>query len=127
MKKLRRASASVLSVILCFAVMMTLTVLPAHADEIVPVIVHYYNVNGWEDPYLYYYTEQVTPVVWPGVAMTDDGDDWYSYTISSFDEVRVIFSDNGSGQVPPQNQPGLLVSGENGIKTVLFTTRTRMN
>ena len=76
------------------------------------ITVHYYNLNSWSSPYIYYYTNTEQPVAWPGVAMTSDGNGWYSYDIYGFEEVKVIFSNNGTNQVPTQNQPGYTVTDE---------------
>ena len=76
------------------------------------ITVHYYNLNLWSSPYIYYYTNTEQPVEWPGVAMTSDGNGWYSYDIYGFEEVKVIFSNNGTNQVPAQNQPGYTVTDE---------------
>ena len=54
-----------------------------------------------------------------GTAMTSDGNGWYSYDIYGFDEVKVIFSDNGANQIPQQNETGCTVTGENGSSTVV--------
>lgn len=82
------------------------------------ITVHYYNYNAWAEPYIYYYGDN-TPVQWPGVAMTADGNGWYSYDIYGFDQARVLFSDKGSNQDPGQYQEGYIVSEEmwynNGI------------
>ena len=108
----------VLAVILAMSVMLTIFVLPAAAvDEVESendssVVVHYYNVNGWENPYIYYYSSGSNPVQWPGDAMTAEGSGWYGYVISGMDSARVIFSNNGSNQTPGQNEPGYEVSGE---------------
>lgn len=42
------------------------------------VVVHYYNENNWETPYLYYYNDGNIPVSWPGTAMTSEGYCWFS-------------------------------------------------
>lgn len=76
------------------------------------ITVHYYNLNSWSNPYIYYYTNTEQPVSWPGVAMTSDGNGWYSYDIYGFEEVEIIFSNNGANQVPAQNQPGYTVTDE---------------
>lgn len=76
------------------------------------ITVHYYNLNSWSNPYIYYYTNTEQPISWPGVAMTSDGNGWYSYDIYGFEEVKVIFSNNGTNQVPAQNQPGYTVTDE---------------
>ncbi|MBQ4530011.1 MAG: starch-binding protein [Lachnospiraceae bacterium] len=35
---------------------------------------------------------------WPGTAMTDEGNGWYTYTIEDTISTNIIFSNNGSGQ-----------------------------
>lgn len=76
------------------------------------ITVHYYNLNSLSNPYIYYYTNTEQPISWPGVAMTFDGNGWYSYDIYGFEEVKVIFSNNGTNQVPAQNQSGYTVTDE---------------
>lgn len=89
-----------------------------------PVTVHYYNSNNWDNLTLYAYgngeqngkdTKEILGV-WPGKAMKDDGDGWWSYTIPAsemdgIDAVRVIFA-NGNAQDPLAGNEGYLVSGE---------------
>ncbi len=56
---------------------------------------------GTSGVWLYAWTGTSTAVVgsWPGIAMTDNGNSWYSYTFSpSVSTVNVIFSKNGSPQ-----------------------------
>ncbi len=101
-----------LSMIVACAIMLSVIVIPASAVGDNEVTVHYYNENNWQLPYLYYYTDGNTPVQWPGVAMTSEGNGWYGYTISGMSSAQVIFSNNGSDQNPAQNEPGYSVSGE---------------
>ena len=88
------------------------------------VTVHYYNSNGWDNLTIYAYgngtrnASETKAIVgeWPGAAMKDDGDGWWSYTIPSSDlegisGVRVIFA-NGNAQDPLAGNEGFLVSGE---------------
>ena len=44
--------------------------------------------------------------------MKNDGDNRYSYTMSNFASVKVIFGNNGADQYPGQNEEDLTVSGE---------------
>ena len=62
-----------LSFILTAALMLSVYVIPVAAEKENEVTVHYYNENNWENPYIYYYNDESTPVSWPGVAMTSDG------------------------------------------------------
>ena len=109
-----------LSFVLVAAMMLSVLVMPAAAVEENEVVVHYYNENNWENPYIYYYSDGNTPINWPGAAMKNDGDNWYSYTISNFTSAKVIFSNNGADQYPGQNQEGLTVSGEKWYKSGSF-------
>lgn len=84
------------------------------------VTIHYYNENNWNEPYLYYYYDSQTGTPWPGVAMTAEGNGWYTYEIQRFSTARVIFSNKGSNQNPVQNQEGFLISGEKWYKNGRF-------
>ena len=89
-----------------------------------PVTVHYYNKNNWKDLTVYAYgnglqnrseTKELVGA-WPGAAMQDDGDGWWSYTIPSeslegVSGVRVIIA-QGNAQDPLAGNEGYLVSGE---------------
>ena len=89
-----------------------------------PVTVHYYNKNNWSGLTLYAYgnglqnrseTKELTGA-WPGAAMTDDGDGWWSYTIPSesldgVSGIRVIMA-HGNAQDPLAGNEGYLVSDE---------------
>lgn len=114
----------ILSILLCAAMLLQVLVLPATAvgEEITDVVVHYYNENDWENPYLYYYSGETAPVTWPGAAMSAEGDGWYSYDIYGFESARVIFSDNGANQNPAQNQAGYEVSGEKWYRNGVWTS-----
>ncbi|MEE1056417.1 MAG: starch-binding protein [Acutalibacteraceae bacterium] len=111
----------IISVILIATMMLSIFVMPATATETTnEVIVHYYNENNWENPYIYYYYDGQTNPQWPGVPMTSESNGWYSYTISNYSTIKVIFSNNGADQYPAQNQEGLLVSGEKWFKSGIF-------
>ena len=43
---------------------------------------YYWNVNSGTN----------TPVAWPGMAMEDEGNGWYTYTIESVDSANVVFT-----------------------------------
>ena len=88
-------------------------------------IVHF-KPTSMKTPYIWAYNdskgENYSGGAWPGKAMTDEGNGWYSYTIEA-DSASVIFSDNGGSQEPASQQPGYTMSGEvwyvqgNGGKT----------
>ena len=89
-----------------------------------PITVHYYNKNNWDAPTLYAYgnglqnrseTKELAGA-WPGAAMQEEGDGWWSYTIPSeategVTGIRVIMA-NGGAQDPLAGNEGYLVSGE---------------
>ena len=77
--------------------------------------VYFYNTNNWSNPYVYVYNDSGTTVTkiaaWPGVAMTKVSTGLYSYTIpKSFGDAKVIFSNNGSSQVPASGQAGYSIT-----------------
>ena len=70
--------------------------------------------SGWSSANIYVYDESVTPTKviekWPGVAMTNEGNGVYSYTLPEGwgDKTQVIFN-NGSNQIPAAQQPGFVL------------------
>ena len=58
--------------------------------EIQTTKIHYYNENGWSEPYIYYYSNNEKPVNWPGTAMNSDGGNWYSFSVNDVENVKVI-------------------------------------
>ena len=79
-------------------------------------IVHYYNDQNWNNVKLYYYQNGLNSPSWPGVSMQSEGYGWYTYEITGFTSPKVVFSNNGSSQIPGQGQEGLSVSGEKWYK-----------
>ena len=80
--------------------------------------VHYYNKNNWSKVNIYAYDKAETKQyagAWPGTAMTNDGEGWWSYNFSDLETVLVIFND-GNNQEPARMQPGYDVSGEVWLK-----------
>jgi len=80
------------------------------------ITVHFYKPSGWSKANIYYYGDNFTGPAWPGSAMTQEGGNWYSYTIFNHDSVRVLFNDGNGNQIPGPGQPGFLVSGESWYK-----------
>ncbi|WP_195987199.1 starch-binding protein, partial [Clostridium sp. D53t1_180928_C8] len=70
--------------------------------------------SGWSSANIYVYDESVTPTKeiakWPGVAMTNEGNGVYSYTLPEGwgDKTQVIFN-NGNAQIPAAQQPGFVL------------------
>lgn len=85
--------------------------------------------SGWLGANIYVYDESISPTKevakWPGVAMTNEGNRVYSYTLPDGwgENTQVIFN-NGNVQIPAAQQPGLsLPTGkigtyENGMWTL---------
>ncbi|WP_020408035.1 pullulanase-type alpha-1,6-glucosidase [Hahella ganghwensis] len=62
--------------------------------------VYFNNTEGWESVSAYYWdTTPATPSIeWPGVAMSDLGDGWYSYTFpNGVTAANLIFNNQGGG------------------------------
>lgn len=76
------------------------------------ITVHYYNDGSWKTPYIYYYSDGINTPSWPGTKMVSEGNGWYQYTIMDCNQAKVIFSDNGSSQIPAKDQEGYLVDNE---------------
>ncbi|MNZ35345.1 Alpha-amylase precursor [compost metagenome] len=89
------------------------------SDPNAALIIHYYKPSSWGTPNVYYYDDSVTPTkigkAWPGTAMQNEGNGWYSATIAGWSKAKVIFNSNGN-QAPGASQPGYQVSGEKWIK-----------
>lgn len=87
--------------------------------------VRFYKPSNWGTPNIYLYDESVSPTrqgaAWPGVAMQNDGNGWYSYTISGWDKANVIFNSNGQ-QTPGSGQTGYLVTTNSWIKDGVVST-----
>ena len=62
--------------------------------------VHFKLPSGWTKAYLHYWNTvpTKTPTTWPGVAMTSEGNSWYTYTIAGVTSSSVIFNNQGSPQ-----------------------------
>lgn len=88
------------------------------------ITVHYYNSNNWSSVNIYAYIndgEKVYTESWPGTAMTNDGDGWWSYKFNKADLnganiIQVMFNNGGSSQEPGSGEPGYQLYGEVWIK-----------
>ena len=96
-----------------------------------PVTVHFYKPADWNMPSLYYYNDALSLVgpAWPGISMTNEGDNWYSLTLPDhYETAQVIFNtNNGSIQIPAQKEPGFVVEGEMWYKDGTWTTTNPNN
>lgn len=59
------------------------------------IIVHFYT--SWQSPKIYYWnvTPSVSSITWPGVAMTNEGNNWYNYQFNGASSANLIFNGNG--------------------------------
>ena len=83
------------------------------------ITVYFKKPAKWNAPNIYYYiSTSDTGPAWPGTAMDEISEGWYSYNITKYDSAKVLFND-GTNQIPAQNQPGLDAEGimwyKNGI------------
>ncbi len=81
-------------------------------------IIYDNTATGWEDVNIYVYDESGTTTItnaqWPGVKMTKEADDYFSYQLpEQFAEckhIMVIFNNNGNDQIPGAMQTGLTMA-----------------
>lgn len=72
----------------------------------------------WNTVYLYIYDEKSTSTVqevapWPGVPMTHNGNNLYSYKVTEdWDNLRVIFNNGANAQMPSSGQEGLTLTSD---------------
>ena len=63
------------------------------------MVLHFYNGSGWEKPAIHYWQAtgaSKTSTEWPGVAMTEEGNNWYSYTIDGATASNLLFVDQAN-------------------------------
>jgi alpha-amylase len=78
----------------------------------------HFKRTGWTNPNVHVYTGEGSSAIsltgiWPGKAMTDDGNGWYSYEYIGETDAKVVFNAAGKGQDPVgSTTPGYSVSGE---------------
>lgn len=55
--------------------------------------------TNWSNPRLHYWNaSDGSSSTWPGVAMQNDGDGWFSYTIANVSTTNLLFHDNNGNQ-----------------------------
>ena len=78
------------------------------AEQPEGIKVHYYCVNNWNDPHIYYYNDDDHELLFPGEKMSPDGgNNWYTYTIYGLENPRVIFNNNTTDPDTRQQRPGI--------------------
>ncbi|MEE0061204.1 MAG: type I pullulanase [Acutalibacteraceae bacterium] len=83
--------------------------------------IHYYNSNDWSNITMYAYDDRSGSTkylsgVWPGNAMTAEGNGWFTYPELDSDYAQVIFTNGAGIQVPAAHQSGYEVGGEVWIR-----------
>ncbi|MEL6536281.1 MAG: starch-binding protein [Bacteroidota bacterium] len=70
------------------------------------LVIHY--KGSLTAPTMYYWNASPSGLTtsWPGVAMTDEGNGWFSYTLPSTTSTNLIFSDNGANQTADLSRSG---------------------
>ncbi|MEM6270941.1 MAG: starch-binding protein [Bacteroidota bacterium] len=70
--------------------------------------IHFKNTSNWSTPTIYFWgnTPAGASTNWPGEAMNNDGNGWYSYTIACANCSNLIFSNNGASQSANLNRCG---------------------
>ena len=83
-------------------------------DKNTPITVKCYKPASWAKVNIWAWNASGDLIkgTWPGVAINDDGDGWWSYTfdIATVRPVNVIFNDGGSPAVQTQNLEGIMES-----------------
>lgn len=81
--------------------MVTLSISQANAT-----VVYYKNTNNWQTPTAHMWRHESKATTWPGTAMDNLGDGWYSIDAGNY--TNIIFNNNGSNQTRdlqiPQNE-----------------------
>lgn len=89
MKKLLQKVA----VVLLSAVFLTSLYTPVYAAETSKVVVHVKDGASWGSMNVYNWGDDgETAGVWPGTAMAEEGDGWYTYTFETKCDLNLVFS-----------------------------------
>ena len=78
-------------------------VIKRESTTVTGIKLHFKRPSGWtKTPKLHHWTVVATPVVanttWPGVAMTDEGNGYFGYTIPNATSSNIIFNNDASPQ-----------------------------
>lgn len=90
--------------------MVTLSISQANAT-----VVYYKNTNNWQTPTAYMWRHESKATTWPGTAMDNLGDGWYSIDAGNY--TNIIFNNKGSNQtidlqIPPNVSAAAYVDGK---------------
>ena len=90
--------------------------------EVKCLTVNYYNANNWSNVYLYAYDEssgtaKLFTGAWPGKAMNNDGNGWWSLEVPETEAAQIIFTNNAGSQEPSGvGSGGYTAEGEVWVK-----------
>lgn len=107
---------------LVLALTMVLSVQAENAKAAGNVVVHVQNGIGWENVNIYIWgNDGELAGAWPGTAMTEEGDGWYTATFEATDLLNFVFCVDADGDGTAEAQTGDLndvdpSSGEIWIK-----------
>lgn len=90
--------------------MVTLSISQANAT-----VVYYKNTNNWQTPTAHMWRHESKATTWPGTAMDNLGDGWYSIDAGNY--TNIIFNNKGSNQtidlqIPPNVSAAAYVDGK---------------
>lgn len=89
-----------------------------------PIQVRFQPPAGWsKNVSIYYYTDDqryIEHSAWPGETMNQEDEDWYTYTITDMDNVRILFTDS-THQLPAMLQEGQPASSG---QSLIFQNKT---
>lgn len=77
--------------------------LSINAAETETFTLYAYVPEGWDSPGFYGWGGSLS-MTWPGEAMTDEGDGWFSYEVAADAEGLIVNANNGSVQTPDIKQ-----------------------
>ena len=63
------------------------------------MVLHFYNGSNWAKPAVHYWQAtgaSKTSTEWPGIAMTEEGNNWYTYTIDGATASNLLFVDQAN-------------------------------
>lgn len=69
-------------------------------EHVLPLVVHFKRPPGWRATISIHYWDTLTSEItsWPGLAMTAETNDWYTYELATAEAASIVFNDGGSRQ-----------------------------
>lgn len=110
LRKMRILTALILALIMLALIPIQAGAASAGAGQ--KITVHFFNALHWTTPRLYYFNGTDHAYEWPGAAMQNEGNGWYSYTVNGVSETDVVFNDGGTQQLPVSSYDSYHVTGD---------------